>query len=265
MSYITDPKGAQFGLFKTDTDPSDFTMCGQRFHTEDGREIVLIENADKALVSGVLTQQAPVDTNYVDLSVVTYTPVDVQTGIPASFTCVPGAFVTNQNIFAGGLVVVTGGTGIGQTLRIASSSPTASLGTLTVTLEDAATIDLDNTSTVTLTLPQYTGIVVHPTTATAVPAGATLYPIPASVLNTYDGTTGALATVGTPSFGFIVVQGMTGVLSDVAPAAVGGAVIPSVTTAGCVTVMTAASITPIVGVAEVAGVSAEVQPVFLNL
>lgn len=261
--YITDPKGAQFGLFKTDTDRSDFTMCGQRFNTEDGHEVVLVQNSSTALDSGVLVQQAPVDTNFEDLTVVTFTPLDPSTGIPASLTVTVGA-VANENIYAGGLLYVTAGTGIGQTLRITSSTATASGSDMTVVLEDSPAIALDTSSTVTLTLPNYTGVVIGTgTTATAEPAGVTLYPISASVDNTYDGTSGKITVLGSPVFGFIVTKGRVACLSDSSPATIGQKVVPSTSVAGAVT--TSANHTAQVGIAVITGVSAESQPISVNL
>lgn len=263
MSYITDPKGAQFGLFKTDNDPSDFTMCGQRFHTEDGTEVVLFENGTVDLASGKLTQHSAIVANHENISVLTYTAVNVQTGLPASFTATLGATKANVNQYQGGYAVINAGTGIGQRLRIASSSSAVSSGTITVTLEDAASVALDNTSKVDLIAAPFTGVVISPTSPTAGVSGVTLYPVPASVANTYDGTTGALTATGTPSFGFMTVQGIVSCLSDVSVAAVGLGIARSTATAGAITVQ--AATLACIGEAYQTGVSAEARAVRINL
>lgn len=263
MSYITDPKGAQFGLFTTTTDASCMTMVGQRFHTEDGREVVLFQNGTVALTSGVLTQHSPIVADHQDIDVVAYTAANTVTGQPASFTATLGATKANENQYQGGFAVVNSGPGIGQTLRIASSSATAASGVITITLEDAPVTALTTASHVDLIAAPYTGVVIAPTTATASEAGVTLYPVAASVANTYDGTTGALTAVGTPSFGFMVVQGLTSCLSDASVAGVGLGIMRSTTTAGCITVATATGAR--VGSAYQTSVSAEARAVMINL
>lgn len=263
MSYITDPKGAQFGLFKTDTDPSDFTMCGQRFHTEDGREVVLFQNAATALVSGVLTQHSAIVANHQDIDVVVYTAPSILTGQPASFTATLGATKANVNQYQGGFAVVNSGPGIGQTLRIASSSATAASGVITITLEDVPVTALTTASHVDLIAAPYTGVVIAPTTATAGVACVTLYAVVASVANTYDATSGALVTTGTPVFAFGVVEGITSCLSDSVVAAVGLGIARSTTTAGCITVQ--AATLACIGEAYQTSVSAEARAVRINL
>ncbi len=263
MSYITDPKGAQFGLFKTDTDPSDFTMVGQRFQTDDGREVVLFENGTVALVSGVLTQQAPIIANHQNIAVVTYTAASVVTGLPSSVTATLGATKADANYYAGGFAVVNAGPGIGQTLRITSSTATAASGVITIVFEDASAITLTTASRLSLTPRQYTGVVIAPTTATAGVAAVTLYPVAASVANTYDGTTGVQTATGTPVFAFGVVRGITSCLSDATIAAVGLGIARSTTTAGSITVQ--AATLACIGNAYQAGVSAEARAVFINL
>lgn len=261
--YITDPKGAQFGLYKTDTDPSDFTMCGQRFHTEDGTELVLFQNAATALVSGVLTQHSPIVANHQNIAVVTYTDTNVTTGLPATITATLGATVANAQQYQGGYAVVNAGPGIGQTLKIASSSPTAASGVITLTLENNSAVTLTSSSRLDLIAQPYTANVISPTTPTAGVSCETCYPVPASVANTYDGTSGVLLTTGTPQFAFGVVKGITSALSDVSIAAVGLGIARSTTTAGAVTVQ--AATLACIGEAYQAGVSAEARAVRLNL
>lgn len=263
MSYITNPKGAQFGLFKTETDPSCFTMLGQRFDTDDGREVVLFQNGATALVSGVLTQHSPIIANHQNIAVVAYTAASATTGLPVSFTATLGATKADANYYAGGYAVVNAGVGIGQTLQITSSSAAAASGVITITLEDASSIALTTTSRICLIAPAYSQVVIAPTTATAGVACVTLYPVAASVANTYDGTTGALTATGTPVFAFGVARGITSCLSDASVAAVGLGIARSTTTAGCITVQ--AATLACIGNAYQTGISAEARTVYINL
>lgn len=261
--YITDPKGAQFSLYQTDTDPSDFTMCGQRFHTEDGTEVVLFQNAAVALTAGKLTQHSAIVANHENIAVVTYTATNVTTGIPATITATLGATLANSNQYQGGYAVVNAGTGIGQTLKISSSSPTAASGTITLVLENNAVLALDNTSKLDLIAQPFTGIVISPTSPTAGVACVTNYAVPASVANTYDGTSGILLTTGTPQFAFGVTSGITSCLSDVSVATVGLGIARSTTTAGAITVQ--AATLACIGEAYQTGVSAEARAVRIVL
>jgi hypothetical protein len=263
MSYITNPKGAQFSLFQTDSNQGDQTLLGQRFSLEDGRQVVLVKNGTVALASGVLTQHSPLIANHQNIAVVTYTPVSTSTNLPAQITATLGATKADENYYQGGLAIVNAGPGIGQTLKISASSPTAASGVITLTLEDAASVTLTSSSKLCLIAPMYAGVVINPTTATAGPAGITLYPLAASVANTYDGTTGKLTAVGTPVYGFIVSDGVTSCLSDVTIAAIGLGIMPSTTTAGAVTVQTATGAN--IGSAYQAGVSAEARTVRIKL
>lgn len=263
MSYITDPKGAQFGLFKTDNDPSDYTMCGQRFHTEDGREVVLFQNGTVALAAGVLTQHSPIIAAHQNIAVVAYTAANPVTGEKAFLTATLGATKADENYYQGGLLVVNAGVGIGQTLKIASSSPTAASGVITIVLEDEPIVALTSASFVCLIKPAYTGVVISPTTPTAGVAGVTLYAVPASVANTYNGTSGVLTALGTPSFGWMVTKGMTSCLSDVSVSAVGLGIARSTTTAGAITVQ--AATLACIGEAYQTGVSAESRTIRLNV
>ena len=263
MSYITDPKGAQFGLFNTTTDASCLTMVGQRFHTEDGRQVVLFQNGVVKLDAGVLTQHSPIIADHQAISVVTYTAPNAQTGLPATLTATLGATKADENYYEGGFVVVNSGAGIGQTLRVTSSSPTASTGVITITLEDAPLTALTSGSNICLIAAPYTGVVISPTTPTAGVSGVTLYDVDASTANTYDGTSGKLTAVGTPVFGFMVVNGVTSCLSDVSVAAVGLGVSRSVTTPGAITVAAATYAT--IGEAYQGGVSAESRAITVAL
>lgn len=276
MSYISDYKGSNFALFQTSTDPSNLTDCGQKFQTADGREVALVQNGATALVAGNLIQHSAIVANHQNLTVTAFsagtpasnynttTVITNQTSSPATVTVTLGATKLNVGQYNGGYAVVNAGTGIGQTLRIRSNPAAVSSGTgVIITLEDSPIVALDTSSKICLIAQPYTAVVINPITATASPAGVTLYAIPASTLNTYDATSGALTATGTYSYGFIATRGVVSCLSDASVAAVGLGIMSSTTTAGTITVATATGNR--VGVAYQTGISAEARTVDIHL
>ncbi len=245
MTYISDFKSAPIDVFTTSTDSSLLTATGTTFITEDGRSLTLALNNSVALVSGVLTQNSPIVANHQNLTTVSYTAASTSTGRQASAVVTLGATLATANQYQGGFAVVNAGTGIGQTLKVASNTAGALSTNITVTFEDAPAVALDATSKICLIVAPYTGIVISPTTRTASPAGVTLYPIPAN------------------SYGYVVTSGLTACLSDASVAAVGLGISPSTTTAGCITV--GAATTSRIGDAYQTSVSAEARTVRISL
>lgn len=256
MSYITDPKGSQFGLFSTYGVIDAQTMLGQRFHTEDGREVALVLNGGVALASGVLVQHSPIVPNHENLAVTAFSPVSAQTNQQATVTVTLGATLATAQQYQGGFAVVNAGTGKGQTLRIASNPAAALSSSMVITLEDAPLVALDTSSKIDLIAAPYSNVVINPTTATASPAGVTLYPLAA--------TTGIPGTASyVPVYGFVQTGGIVSCLSDVSVAGVGLGIMPSTTTAGAITVATATG--PRIGDAYQTSVSAENRAVRVSL
>ena len=264
MSYISDKDSAPLSLFgvnggNTSTDASLSTLVGAKFNTQDGRELVLVQNGGTALVSGVLVQgPVSIGANHTGLAVTgsaTVNPIGA-----TAVTVTMGGTLATVNQYQGGYAVVSAGTGIGQTLKIASHPAATSSGTCVLTLEDPLSVALDTTSKISLTLNPYgsqngadvttSGVVVCPTTLTGRVIGATLYPIPAS-------------TSTVPTYGFIVTKGLTAILND-ANTAIGLDVMPSTNTAGAVMtyVYTTGSR---VGTSTVAGATTKALPVTLQL
>src|ERR1019366_799809 len=183
MSYITDFKSAPFLLFGVlgggnDTNAQDSTLCGTRWDTADGRELALVQVGATAIAAGLLVQSPATLSASTFLSMVT---VGTQAIGSTTIVVTLGGTAVLVNEFAGGFAIVSAGTGIGQTFRIASHTVQASTtGNVTVTLEDPITVALDATSTVSFVLPQYgsqagtvasatvsaLGVVVCPTTLT---------------------------------------------------------------------------------------------------
>lgn len=277
MSYLSDFKSAPIELFNqykgvgtynTDgsqnADTSYLTLCGTRFKVEgDGREVALVSIGATAIVSGVLVQGAAEVTAFEKLAmtVPTATPGTAGTN---QILVTNGATVLNVNQFIGGYLIISAGTGLGQTLKIASHQPAAASATFLVTTEDNIQVTLDATSKVSLVSNPYTNIIINPATATGAPIGASLYPLTASTAATFNATTGVMNTPGTPQFGFVVVHGPTGILVDATVTNVGYPLGRSATVAGAVGVATLTTVAA-VGTAMQTLTSAQAGPVYLNL
>lgn len=263
MSYISDFKSSAFSLFGinggvTSNDASLATAVGQRFNSGDYREFVLVQNGGVALVAGNLIQSpASIGSTHTGLAVVT-------TNWPIGATSIQvtaGGTLVTANQYAGGYAVISAGTGLGQTLRIASNSSATSSGTCTIVLEDPLSVALTtSTSKVSLTLNPYgspngtnvgtSGVVISPTTATGPTVGVTVYPIPAST-----------STVA--SYGYIQTRGPVACLND-STTAIGLDVMPSSSVAGAVLTYVVATRNR-VGTSTVAGETTKAQIINIQL
>lgn len=268
MSYITDFKSAPFDIYNQTGVPSNFngtttlpsngyigtglsasdfalnTLLGSKWATEDGRILTLVENAAVALATGILVQNPAEVTAFQKLAIPAV--VANTAGLPpvagnqGSYQIIitNGGTVLNANQFQGGFAIVASGTGIGQTLKIASHPGSAVSVAFTITLEDPIQTTLDSTSKISLIANPYQNVIITPSSETGIPLGATLYPVAASVAPTFNGTSGALVTTGTPQYFFIVSHGATSVLVDASVTNVGYPIGRSATTAGAVGVAT---------------------------
>lgn len=217
--------------------PDAYTYVGQQFDTADGRTLTFVQNGTVALVSGVLVQGCPQNTAFQGLAMTVPTAYPATAGT-TQILVTNGSTVLKENQYQQGFAVVSSGTGIGQTFRIASHRPAAASGTFVVTLEDPIQTTLDATSTIDLIPNKHIGVVVQPTTATAAPVGVTISAIAATTAATYDGTSGALTANGTAQYGFLVVKGPAAIKVDSTVTNVGYPVGPSTTTTGTVGVAT---------------------------
>lgn len=271
MSYISDFKSSTIALFGQGTSTSSGTgsvvpemasMTGARFDLEDGREVRLISNAATALTSGVLVQGASITLLHQNLTVAVPAATPATAGL-FQISCTIGATKINVNEYAGGFLVVNAGTGIGQTLKIASNVGASASGVgVIITTEDPIQVTLDATSKISLFRNPYDNCVINTVAASAVPVGVTLYPVSASTATTYT-SAGALTTTGVFQYAFVVSKGVTSLLADATLIGIGGGVSPSTTTAGAVT-LSAAWMTNI-GRAMQTTVSAESRAVFVDL
>lgn len=262
MSALSGFRSAPMNLYGinggiTSTDASLATLTGVRFNEVSGDRIfTLVQNGAAALVAGVLVQSpASIGANHTGLTLST-------AAIGATvITATLGATAVTANQYAGGFLVVSAGTGIGQIAKIASH-PAAALSTAVVlTLEDPLSVaTLTSDSKGSLTLPQYGGskgtavtthgVIISPTTLTGRIIGVTITPIPAST-----------ATVAT--YGFIQVAGAVACLNG-ASTAIGLDVMPGASVAGSVVTYVAATSSR-VGTATVAGENAKAQLITLQL
>lgn len=263
--FITDFKSSPISLFGvnggiTSTDSSLGALVGVEFKASNGGTFVLVQNGAAAIASGLLVQSpATIGANHTGLAVIglaTANPIGAKT-----ITVTNGGTATTANQYAGGYAVVSAGTGIGQTLRIASNTAAGTSGNTVLTLEDALSVAITSAdSKVSLTLPQYGGpngtnvathgVVVSPTSATGRTIGVTMYPLIAS-------------TTTVPAYGFICSKGPVAVLNDSATA-VGLDVMPSSSVAGAVVTYAVATRNR-VGTATVAGENAKAQLITLQL
>lgn len=261
MSYISDFKSSPIELFGvnggvTSTDASLATLVGTKFTSADGRVFALVQNAGVALVAGnVIQGPVSIGANHTGLTLST-AAIGAKT-----ISVTMGGTLCTANQYQGGFLVVSAGTGLGQTLRIASHPAGTSSGVVVFTLEDALSVaTATNDSKGSLTLNPYgsqygtdvrtSGVVISPTTATGPTIGVSITPIPAST-----------ATV--PSYGFIQTNGPVACL-NISGTAIGLDVMPGSGTAGsCITYVAATRNR--IGTATVAGENAKAQIINLQL
>lgn len=297
MSVISDYKSAPFDVFTQPAAPSTYTgtatppgpgytptvvsyggnstydtsydsLCGVRFNTNDGRQVVMVRNGgteiSAAAIGAGLLVQAPAEiTTWNNLAMT----------VPTAYPATAGTFqvlVTNAgtklnvNEYQNGYAIVSAGTGIGQTLQIASHQAAAASATFVLTLQDPIQVTLDATSTITLVRNPYIGVVVSATGLTGTAVGASFYAIGAGTASTYDGTSGALTVQGQPVYAFVGCHGVWGIRADATSTpAVGLPASASTTTAGDVTVFTAAK--QYIGNMAGTATSAKIAPVDLKL
>lgn len=249
-------------------DTSYDALCGVRFNTNDGRQVIMVRNggteiAVAAIGSGLLVQAPAEITTWNHLAVTVPTATPAMAGTYQILVTNAGTKL-NVNEYAGGYLLVDTGTGIGQTLQIASHQAAAASATFILTLQDPIQVTLDATSFVTLVRNPYIGVVVSATGLTGTAVGASFYAIGAGTASTYDATSGALTAQGQPVYAFLGCHGIWGIRADgTSTPAVGLPASASTTTAGDVTVFTAAK--QYIGNMAGTATSARTAPVDLKL
>lgn len=249
-------------------DTSYDSLCGVRFNTNDGRQVIMVRNGGTEITaasigSGLLVQSPAEITTWNSLAVTVPTTAPGTAGTFAIQITNAGTKL-NINEYANGYAIVNAGTGIGQTLQIASHPGVAASASFTLTLQDPIQVTLDATSTVTLVRNPYIGVVVSATGLTGTAVGATFYAVSAGTASVYDATSGALTTQGQPVYAFVGCHGIWGIRADATGTpAVGLPASASTTTAGDVTVFTAAK--QYIGNMAGTATSAKTAPVDLKL
>lgn len=288
MSYISDFKSAPFDIYNQNNTTSQYSgtvtlpsngylgtglnnipdygldaLLNSKWATEDGRILTLVSNAATAIVGGVAVQSAAEITAFEKLAMTVPTATPATAGT-YQILVTNGSTVLKQNLFAGGYLVTASGTGIGQTLKIASHAGGANAGTFLVTLEDPIQVTLDATTTVSLVASPAKWVIINPTTPTGILVGVTLYNIGASTLPTWNGTTGLLATTGTPQYAFVVSHGPVSCLIDSSVTNVAYPLGQKAATAGCLGIATLTT-SPQVAISMQTLTSAQNGMVYLQL
>lgn len=213
---------------------------GQRGEDKFGRKFRYVKAGASNLVVDNVLQSPARDTQFTGLAVASAAAIGA-----TSLSLTNGTTTTTTDQFKYGLAVVSEGTGIGQQFIIQGNTVATSGAALTVTLEDPVRVALDTTSKITLQFNHWSGVIVSPTTRTGKTVGGAIFAIPAN------------------NFGWIQTGGMGSALSDATVAAVGEALSPSTTTAGCVTKQV--TLLENIGVAPILGVSAKVSPIWWSI
>ena len=172
------------------------TKVGSRAMDSFGNVYRYIYNGGVALVTGNLLQEPAEDTQFNNMTVATAAAIGA-TAIPVT----NGTTTVTANMFDGGQLFVSYGTGIGQNFRILSHTTGTSGAALTFYVDRPVKIaTVAASSTITVRKNKFNGVIQSPaTTATGGVVGVALY---ANTLNYYGwiqsgGDTACLADTGT--------------------------------------------------------------------
>lgn len=180
----------------TATDIELSTLLGSRWDLSDGREVRLVLAGASNLAAGkVMTAPAAVS-GQLEMAVTAFQAYSNNGNTPATVTVTNGSGAITANQYRGGLLMVNSGTGLGQTLKIASHPAINSLGSGTFTLEDAPNTALSTDSTVSVYKNPCDSVILSDHTALQEPVGVSLYPVTAAY------------------YGFVVSKGETACLND---------------------------------------------------
>lgn len=202
---------------------------GVRAVTGDGREYRYIQAGASALIAGQLVQSAAPQANYIDV-----TAVAVAAGATTATLTVSTGTAVTAGQFSGGYYTTYGtiANGGGQILKISTNSAVTSSGTsITITLEDAPSIAITTSATVTIFPPVYSGVIQCPSTVTGKVVGIALAvnPNPSTTLN------GLTALY----YGWVQIKGVANALIAGTPAIGTGLSAPNAGTAGALQVTAA--------------------------
>lgn len=200
------------------------------------------QNATTDAAASKLYQSLPIDTAFIDMAVQAAAAVGAKT-----ISVTLGGSSTTANQFSGGYLNISVTPGLGQRFTVLSHD-VATNGTTAKfnTLETVVTALTTSSKVSVIANPYATGIVINPTARTGQIVG-----VPAAVITKAQ-------------WGWYQTHGNASVLCDATvPTSIGNGVSPSTTTAGSVT--KAVTLIDRIGTFYVLGVSAQVEPVFLNI
>ena len=170
-------------------------LLGQKGETADGR-IFRYAKMGEAVTMGYLTQSPAIDTATITMAVTSAAAVGAK-----SITFTHGATTSTANEYAEGFLTVSYGTGIGQTLKIASHLAYTSAQTgAVVNLEDPLLVALDTTSKIDLAHNPWNKVLMDVSAVTQ-PTGV------------------ALLSFTSGYFGWLQTKGVVGVFADATIAA----------------------------------------------
>ena len=224
--------------------PTIQTELGNRVTDSAGRVYRYAQAGASNLVQGNMLQSPISVANHQHIAV-------AATAATGSYTVTAtlGATAATSGFYSNGYMSVDTGSGLlGATYSIVGNGAVLSGGVITLTLGEPLQQALTTSAYVSLTPNTYSGVIQMPaTTPTGIPVGV------------------ALTNMTAAYYGWIQTRGVASVLSDASTATQGKAVqIPS-GTAGAVTANAATATSYVVGVAQIAGTSAQCNPVFLTL
>lgn len=229
----------------TATDSSLNTILGSRWDLEDGREVRLVLAGSSNLAVGKLMAAPAPISDHANCAVTAVQAYSANGNVPPTVTITLGATAVTANQYAGGYAIINAGTGLGQTLQIASHPAAALSATVVLTLADGPNTALVvSSSKVTLIANPCKSIIINANAALQQPLGVTLYPITAA------------------NYGYIVSRGVVSCLQD-GNTTTGSAVSPSNAVDGAVENGVIAQ--GFVGNAIMTGVTTEYQPIALFL
>lgn len=235
-------------LFSQSTDTSLETVTGARFDSSDGREFVLVLVGASDIQDALICQSPAIIANHQNMAMAASSNVATAS---TSISVTLGGSAATANQYRGGYALINAGTGLGQTLKIASNpAQTSTSGTLVVSLEDALTVAVATADTkVSLIANPYSGVIVSPaSTLTGTLVGVTLYPVTAA------------------NYALITTKGVNALFSESNIATVAGAgIIAAAATAGWGRSATGSSGLYQVGYAAQAAVSAESRGAVIDL
>ncbi len=227
---------AQYQDLMTSSTGNGGMQLGAKATTGDGREFRFVLAGGTTLVPGKLQQTSAEVTGWETLAV-------AAAAVGATTVVTTSTVTVTANELAGGYLVVAVTPGQGYTYRIAGNTA-ATAAVTTITLDDPIQVALTTSSTVSVVLNPFNGVILNPTTATGAIAGVAVFPI----VNA--------------QYGWIQTKGPVGVLAG-GTIVVGEQVGASTVTAGAIEATT--GVVADVGVAIQGIVSGDYGPVNLSI